>query len=183
MITRAGAAEELGIEIDPFVHRDVLHMLEAAGDLHVFEAGHDRVAASLTACKLEPQRRLTVVPPASIGSPAISATVRATFRPCSPCCCVLPSTTSSIAAGSMPVRLTAPRPQRRPDRRTSRRDRRLCLYGPAQSACARNPRRRRFSCLVSMFRGTTYFSCFPGSAWEHTAVEAPPRHSFNVDAN
>ena len=64
-------------------------------------------AAWLMACKLEPQSRLTVVPAAELGRPAISATGRATLKPCSPCCCVLPSTTSSISAGSMPLRSTS----------------------------------------------------------------------------
>jgi hypothetical protein len=35
-------------------------------------------AALLMACKLEPQLRLTVTPPTSIGSPAMSAAMRAT---------------------------------------------------------------------------------------------------------
>ena len=39
----AGAREELGVEIDAGVHRDVVHVLEAADDLHVFGTGEDRV--------------------------------------------------------------------------------------------------------------------------------------------
>ena len=35
--------EQLGVEVDACVHRDVLHVLQAADDLHVFEAGHDGV--------------------------------------------------------------------------------------------------------------------------------------------
>ena len=39
----ARALEELGIEVEAVVHRQVLHVLQAADDLHVFEAGGDRV--------------------------------------------------------------------------------------------------------------------------------------------
>ena len=41
--------------------------------------------ACASACKLLPQSRLTVAPPASTGSPAIKPTVRATLKPCSRC--------------------------------------------------------------------------------------------------
>ena len=39
----AGALEQLGVEVDAGVHRDVLHVLQAADDLHVLAAGHDGV--------------------------------------------------------------------------------------------------------------------------------------------
>ena len=39
----AGAREELGIEVDAGVHRDVVHVLQAADDLHVFRPGEDRM--------------------------------------------------------------------------------------------------------------------------------------------
>ena len=37
------ALEQLGIQVDAGVHRNVVHVLQPADDLHVFEAGHDRV--------------------------------------------------------------------------------------------------------------------------------------------
>ena len=37
------AMEQLGIQVDAGVHRNVLHVLQPADDLHVFEAGHDGV--------------------------------------------------------------------------------------------------------------------------------------------
>ena len=104
----AGAAEQLGVQVDVLVHRDVLHVLQAADDLHVFEAGHDRVRGlvdGLQAGAAQPvDRRAAGVP--SAGRPS-APTLRATLKPCSPCCCVLPSTTSSISPGSMPVRSTS----------------------------------------------------------------------------
>ena len=39
----AGAREELGVEVQVGVHRDVVHVLQPADDLHVLKAGHDRV--------------------------------------------------------------------------------------------------------------------------------------------
>ena len=35
--------KQLGIQVDAGVHRNVLHVLQPADDLHVFEAGHDGV--------------------------------------------------------------------------------------------------------------------------------------------
>ena len=40
----AGAREELGVEVDAGVHRDVVHVLQAADDLHVLGASDDRRA-------------------------------------------------------------------------------------------------------------------------------------------
>ena len=37
------AVEQLGVQVDPGVHRNVLHVFQAADDLHVLEAGHDGV--------------------------------------------------------------------------------------------------------------------------------------------
>ena len=39
----AGAREQLGVEIDARIHRDVVHVLQAADDLHVLGIGQDRV--------------------------------------------------------------------------------------------------------------------------------------------
>ena len=39
----AGAREELGVEVDAGIHRDVVHVLQAADDLHVLGIGQDRV--------------------------------------------------------------------------------------------------------------------------------------------
>ena len=39
----AGPLEKLGVDIEAVVHRQVLHMFQAADDLHVFKAGDDRV--------------------------------------------------------------------------------------------------------------------------------------------
>ena len=35
--------KQLGVQVDAGIHRDVVHVLQAADDLHVLEAGHDRV--------------------------------------------------------------------------------------------------------------------------------------------
>ena len=63
-------------------------------------------AALLTAWSPDPHRRLTVWPATSTGSPASSAAMRATLRLSSPAPLAQPKTTSSIAAGSTPVRST-----------------------------------------------------------------------------
>ena len=39
----AGAREELGVEVDAGIHRDVVHVLQAADDLHVLGTGQDGV--------------------------------------------------------------------------------------------------------------------------------------------
>src|SRR3972149_6365449 len=101
--------------------------------------------ACASACKLLPQRRLTVAPAASTGSPAIKPTARATLKPCSRCCCVLPSTTSSMAAGSMPLRSTIARTTAtaRSSERTSRKT--------PFSACARPIGVRQQSTTTAVF--------------------------------
>ncbi len=62
------------------------------------------MAASLIACRLDPQLRLIVTPPASTGKPATRLAILATSKPCSPCCWTQPHRTSSIAFGSILVR-------------------------------------------------------------------------------
>src|SRR5579859_6878431 len=57
-------------------------------------------AAIFTACKLEAQKRLTVVPPTVSGRPASATTRRARFIPCSPSGKAQPRITSSISARS-----------------------------------------------------------------------------------
>ena len=61
-------------------------------------------APSPTAIRPEPHRRFTVPPGTDGGSPASSALMRATLRLSSPAWLAQPSSTSSIAAGSAPVR-------------------------------------------------------------------------------
>ena len=61
-------------------------------------------APKFTACCAEPHWRSTVVAAASIGSPACSQALRATFQDCSPICCTQPAMTSSTSAGSIPAR-------------------------------------------------------------------------------
>ena len=63
-------------------------------------------AALFTAWRPEPHSRLTVCPATSTGSPARRAAMRATLRLSSPAPLAQPSTTSSIRAGSIPVRST-----------------------------------------------------------------------------
>ena len=65
------------------------------------------IAASLIAWRLDAQLRLIVTPAVSLGRPAIIAAIRAMSNPCSPCCCTQPQRTSSISAGSIPVRFTS----------------------------------------------------------------------------
>ena len=64
-------------------------------------------AAKCTACCDEPHCRSTVVPGTSSGSPAASQQVRAMSPACGPIVSTQPKTTSSTAAGSMPVRSTS----------------------------------------------------------------------------
>ena len=61
-------------------------------------------AAKCTACCDEPHWRSMVVPGTSSGSPAASHAVRAMSPACGPMVSTQPKTTSSTAAGSMPVR-------------------------------------------------------------------------------
>ena len=56
--------------------------------------------ACIAASRLEPQRRLTVLPGTLVGRPASSAAMRATLRLSSPAPLALPKMTSSIWAGS-----------------------------------------------------------------------------------
>ena len=66
-------------------------------------------AAELIACMPEPHSRLTVSPATSTGSPAISSAIRATSRLSSPAWFAQPRMTSSMLAGSTPVRSTSAR--------------------------------------------------------------------------
>src|SRR6266516_1126188 len=63
-------------------------------------------AALAAACNPEPQRRFTVWPGTSTGSPARSRAMRATLRLSSPAWLAQPRMTSSIDAGSIPERST-----------------------------------------------------------------------------
>ena len=101
--------EELRVEVDRRVHRDVVHVLQAADDLHVLGAGHDRMRRLVDRLQAAAAQPVDRRPAGLDGSPAIRPTMRATLNPCSLCCCVLPRTTSSITAGSMPVRSTSAR--------------------------------------------------------------------------
>jgi hypothetical protein len=65
-------------------------------------------AAKCTACCDDPHWRSTVVPGTSSGRPAASQQVRAMSPACGPIVSTHPKTTSSTAAGSMPVRSTTP---------------------------------------------------------------------------
>ncbi len=66
-----------------------------------------RCAAMAIACMPEEQNRFTVTPLVVTGSPARSATWRATFCPVAPSGKAHPKMTSSTSAGSMPARFTA----------------------------------------------------------------------------
>ena len=66
-----------------------------------------RSAAVAMVCRPEEQNRLTVWPGTWTGSPALHEATRATFIPCSPSGKAQPRMTSSIRAGSIPVRSTA----------------------------------------------------------------------------
>ena len=61
-----------------------------------------RSAAICTADRPEAQKRLTVIPPTLLGSPASTAPMRATFKPCCASGIAQPQITSSIACGSSP---------------------------------------------------------------------------------
>ena len=57
------------------------------------------MAANVTACWPDPQKRLRVRPDASTGQPAASTAMRPMQIPWSPCELPLPTTTSSMTAG------------------------------------------------------------------------------------
>src|SRR5437667_5126159 len=82
-----------------------------AAEVELEGRGHSRSkwAPKLSACRLEPHWRSTVVPATSIGSPASSPIMRATFRPCSPCWLAQPKITSSMSAGSKRRRASSAR--------------------------------------------------------------------------
>ncbi len=61
-----------------------------------------RSAAIASAVSPDAQNRLTVTPPTECGSPASSAPMRATFRPCSASGIAQPTIASSIVFGSSP---------------------------------------------------------------------------------
>src|SRR5215218_7940109 len=64
-------------------------------------------AAKLIACWLLPHWRSTVVPGTDSGKPAPSSALRVMFAAWSPSCVTAPAMTSSICAGSTPVRVTS----------------------------------------------------------------------------
>src|SRR5690606_26781946 len=66
-------------------------------------------AAIRVVCRLEAQKRLTVVPGIVIGSPASGTTRRARLLPDLPSGYAVPSTWSSMVAGSIPDASTAAR--------------------------------------------------------------------------
>ena len=59
-------------------------------------------AAKFTACRPEPQKRLSVMPVTSMGQPAASTALRAMLAPCSPACETQPAITSSTCLGRIP---------------------------------------------------------------------------------
>ena len=62
------------------------------------------IAANVTACWPDPQKRLSVIPGASTGQPAASTAIRPMHIPWSPVELPLPTTTSSTSLGSNPTR-------------------------------------------------------------------------------
>src|SRR6266545_3200572 len=62
------------------------------------------IAAKVTACWPEPQKRFSVTPGASTGQPAASTLIRPMQPPWSPAGLPLPTMTSSTSLVSMPVR-------------------------------------------------------------------------------
>ena len=145
-----GAMEQLGVEVHAVVHRQVLHVFQPADDLHVFAAGHDgvrRLIERLQAAAAQSIDRWLRPPRSAARHQADRA---GHVQPCSSVCCVLPSTTSSISSGSMPVRsmqcFDAGHGQIvAPDVAVSSHVRRE----PGRSACGHNRRRQRFSCYRS----------------------------------
>src|SRR6185312_883571 len=63
--------------------------------------------AWMAASRLDPHRRLIVVPGMLVGSPASSTAMRATLRLSSPAPLALPNMTSSIRSGSTALRSTS----------------------------------------------------------------------------
>ena len=77
----------------------------------MMSASPDSIARDpwITASTAEPHRRFTVTPGTDDGKPASSAPKRATLRLSSPAWFASPKMTSSMRAGSMPVRSTIER--------------------------------------------------------------------------
>ena len=74
----AVAIEEARAGIEAGLHGDVVHVLDAAGDLHVLAAGGDALGRLVDGLQAASRTvRLTVAPPTSIGKPAIRAAMRA----------------------------------------------------------------------------------------------------------
>ena len=67
-----------------------------------------RCAAIAIACRPDEQKRLTVMPDTDTGRPARIAAMRPMFLPVAPSGIAQPITTSSISAGSIAARSTAP---------------------------------------------------------------------------
>ena len=64
----------MGFRSKPCVHGDVLHVLQPADDLHVFEAGHDGVRGLVDGLQARSAEAVDVAPPVALGRPAIKAT-------------------------------------------------------------------------------------------------------------
>ena len=139
--TFAGAREELRVEVDARIHGDVVHVLQAADDLHVFGIGQDRVRClgeRLQAAAAESIHRRAAGLDRQPGHQADG-----------------PSHVESLLALLLRVaehdvfdrgridaacarRAHGPRP--RPGRRSARRERRPSPHGHGQSACDNNQR-------------------------------------------
>ncbi len=71
---RGGAVviEQARAGVEAGFHRDVVHVLDAAGDLHVLAVGGDALGGLVDRLQAgAAQLRLTVTPPTSMGRPAI----------------------------------------------------------------------------------------------------------------
>ena len=106
----AGAREELGVEVDAGVHRDVVHVLQAADDLHVLGIGQDRVrrlGERLQAAAAQPIDRRPAGLDRQPGHQADRAGDVEPLLALSAACCRARRLRSR--AGSMPVRSTSAR--------------------------------------------------------------------------
>ena len=134
-----GALEELGIEVDAGVHRDVLHVLQAADDLHVFEAGHDGVRRLVEGLQAGAAQAIDRRAAGLRGQPGHQADDAGHVEPLLALLLRVAEhdvfDLGGIDAGALDERLARPA---RPGRRSGRRERRPSPRGPGQSACGRN---------------------------------------------
>ena len=86
-------------------------LIDSTPPARMMSASPDSIARDpwITASTAEPHRRFTVTPGTDDGKPASSAPKRATLRLSSPAWFASPKMTSSMRAGSMPVRSTIER--------------------------------------------------------------------------